>query len=716
MLMSNPHNIRPRTLEANTNSEVEGGTDMALRGRNSVPDYLNGWEARDHESQQQTRSQSILSKKVSEERSTSKGIDSARLGFQSTQAAAQASNAKKALESAHQPKETDKGQAVLRNVAFTEVGSLNGIHTVANSRKPSSDLDTIKSNIASSSLGDSLQSSVTRSLSAHGVASLTVPREASTLNAAVGGNTLRSSVISREQSYSPPPATSPSNESSTSKAMSRKCTNCGRTIFSAMELCTKCQSTPVDKELPSKSTTSGVSVLPSIDTKSHPTTDHSSPLPSQLERKSSLTLPPAVSPKRRRNEHFAEHDHIFVPSKRARQEYVPPKDSTVAIQKKGWTFPKAKGTAKKSASNVCHLTNLPPFTNVSVNPSDDVGEILGVDPPTDIPMKSTSTKDTGIQTVEQASVESYVKKAAADQDLLEKRLREASLEAVQNRTLEQQLKASRRQAVEAQRLIEESRQEKDVAQKAEKKLAERLAKLEIQRKKDVEEIQRLRNTIESRQLQNNYKAAVSGEHTLSRNKELAGKVAGFESLSPETHRYVLEAKGVIFESDSNSDSPSPELPTRTVKQQPRRPLWQRLEKSKDLFEVAPQYLQENVISNAFIEAKKREIALRPRRKQTFGRTLPVTKRVSGLDPHQQVDRQREERPMIVTVSRDMNVDSMDETNESGMAEFDIAFQDEVSMPKQAKPFMIEGQLAFRDGTTLREGRMTRAKDIFRVGP
>ena len=194
------------------------------------------------------------------------------------------------------------------------------------------------------------------------------------------------------------------------------------------------------------------------------------------------------------------------------------------------------------------------------------------------------------------------------------------------------------------------------------------------------------------------------------------------------HRQQLEASGVVFDSDSDSDS-LPEVPPPKSRPLRRDALWQRPKQSLDLFEVAPQYHQDRRFFDA--EAKKAEIRSRPRRKATFGKVLAASRPERGDYVHHEIHRGMS--PTLVKVPQDD--DEEDEENDDETRHED-ASGERMSGPGQVRgerllqmplkdfwglpdnpiaTLATDGQLAYRDGTRNAAGKLSRAKQIFKVG-
>jgi hypothetical protein len=170
----------------------------------------------------------------------------------------------------------------------------------------------------------------------------------------------------------------------------------------------------------------------------------------------------------------------------------------------------------------------------------------------------------------------------------------------------------------------------------------------------------------------------------------------------------MKARGILFESDSDSDD-GPEVPPPAPFKPPKDPLWRPLKSSRDLFEVAPQYQQENLFFD--LEAKKREIASRPSRKQTFGKVLALCDRERGtVNVHRDVHRGLPPR-MVRTRVMDMTED-MDPFRELvPTKEVEMSLEEFLGVPENALLCTTTtGQLAYRDAVFDQWGKLRRVPD------
>lgn len=170
----------------------------------------------------------------------------------------------------------------------------------------------------------------------------------------------------------------------------------------------------------------------------------------------------------------------------------------------------------------------------------------------------------------------------------------------------------------------------------------------------------------------------------------------------------MKGRGIVFESDDESDD-GPEVPPPTPFKPPQDPLWHPPKSSRDLFEVSPQYQQENLFFDA--EAKKKEIAARPSRKQTFGRILALSDRRRGTTKvHREVDRclpPRMVRTRVVDGSGGW--DPFNEIEQT--KEVEMTSEEFFGVPENAL-FCVTTtqQLAYRDGALDRWGKLPRVPD------
>jgi hypothetical protein len=170
----------------------------------------------------------------------------------------------------------------------------------------------------------------------------------------------------------------------------------------------------------------------------------------------------------------------------------------------------------------------------------------------------------------------------------------------------------------------------------------------------------------------------------------------------------MKARGILFESDSDSDD-GPEVPPPTPFKPPKDPLWRPLKSSRDLFEVAPQYQQENLFFD--LEAKRREIASRPSRKQTFGKVLALCDRERGTaNVHRDVHRSlppRMVRTRVVDTTEDI-----DPFRESAPTkEVEMSLEEFLGVPENALLCTTTtGQLAYRDAVPDQWGKLRRVPD------
>ena len=692
--------------------------------KRSLPEYLDGWGAKDHDSQSKSRSPSIPSRKGSEEVTTA-ATPRQWPDVRSHQAGAMNSGRKQASHTIAPSLGTPLiSQPQSADVAAVSEPPALRILTQPNRANPNNGLTTSACSDSSTLFDvDGLERSRTKTSTTQDVhdsplAQSSMGQPQMRFRPPGSGN-VPDPAPSREQSYSPPPVISPGNGKSSLSMTTRKCTKCNKTIMSRSDICSKCQVAlaPVNRSSLDRKDWS-IPPSPSNNSQSRSPTNSASLVPGHPSSQSNVaTAYPSESPRKRRQVlDGMANDHIFAPSKKARLEYVPPKDKSAGQAQKPVSNAKAKAVAKKSANNTgpSHRVSLARLTTFpNVHSADSIGSLPST------PDMTKQPKDATTQTVTERADASQAGKDTVSQALLEDKAEEAAHQVARANDLEQKLEQARKREQQARTLTNHLQQAKEDAEDAERTSKKRIEKLEAQRKADQREIERLHNISTSKVQAPSRGPQVVSKATSPSNKDCqpaAIQPTQDAPISAEEHKRALEVRGVIFESDSDDES-SPDLPKRTYKQPPRDPLWQRPKISKDLFEVAPKYLQENSVSDAFLEAKKREIAARPSRKQTFGKTLGLKVADRQLDRHQTVNRRLEERMMKISILEESNEGSSDEHIDMERT-LERSYEEVIGMPKEATPFVHKdkGQLAFRDGTTLRDGRVTRAKDVFLVGP
>lgn len=197
---------------------------------------------------------------------------------------------------------------------------------------------------------------------------------------------------------------------------------------------------------------------------------------------------------------------------------------------------------------------------------------------------------------------------------------------------------------------------------------------------------------------------------------------GKESIAgpDDPHRQQLESQGVVFESDSDSDS-WPEVPPSRPKPPLRDPFRLRSKNSLNLFEVAPEYL----LDSSFFDygAKKTEIRSRPRRKATFGKLLSSSRQERGFNAHDEISGNMSLGAILVPVpSGEEDIDHEgdaimpDAERPEGERLQEVSLRDFFGLPDDPIPIMdSDGQLAYRDGVRHADGHLPRAKQIFKVG-
>jgi len=167
----------------------------------------------------------------------------------------------------------------------------------------------------------------------------------------------------------------------------------------------------------------------------------------------------------------------------------------------------------------------------------------------------------------------------------------------------------------------------------------------------------------------------------------------------------LKEKGVIFEEDSSSDS-DVETPAPQIALLSTYPLSRPPQSSKDLFAIAPHLHPDYPVFD--IEAKRREIANRPPRKQRR-HNMSYLRQERGENVHQEVKRTFPIR--LVKVSSG----EISELQDSLAPEVEMTFSEFIGAP--ANPMAIltkDKDLAFRDGTRDLKGKLPRARKKFIV--
>lgn len=178
----------------------------------------------------------------------------------------------------------------------------------------------------------------------------------------------------------------------------------------------------------------------------------------------------------------------------------------------------------------------------------------------------------------------------------------------------------------------------------------------------------------------------------------------------------LVARGVEF--DSEDDSSDVEVPLSKPHRLPTDPLWRGASSSRNLFEIAPHYQQENLFFDT--EAKKKEIAARPRKKQMFKRILPLSNHECGsAGMHRELDRCLSPRFVRVRVPDNLETDPQQRFEDQlggdsteRHTEVEMTFEEFIGAPENAllcKTTMTD-QLAYRDGTLDSRGKLARVTD------
>lgn len=185
-------------------------------------------------------------------------------------------------------------------------------------------------------------------------------------------------------------------------------------------------------------------------------------------------------------------------------------------------------------------------------------------------------------------------------------------------------------------------------------------------------------------------------------------------VSMDDHIEQMKAEGVQFEEDSDSESGCPQN-VDVSRRENREISCQYQRCSSRLTQFSPGYF----LSSFDREAKISEIAARPRRKKTFKRVLPL--RHSGREntPTQRAFEVRDEAKLKFTSThceanrKDSGVDYMEEEEE--LVEDYGTWSEFVGIPKVFVPTLTtEKELAFRDGLRDANGRLPRAREVFKV--
>lgn len=138
----------------------------------------------------------------------------------------------------------------------------------------------------------------------------------------------------------------------------------------------------------------------------------------------------------------------------------------------------------------------------------------------------------------------------------------------------------------------------------------------------------------------------------------------------------------------------------------------------NLFDAAPELLPEHIFFD--VEAKKKEIEKRPSRKQTFGRRLTHIRRERGQYPHREIYRHsakpceiyrdaticltEEPTGTIPAKRRELQDlgpgEVIDEKvrGSKGEEKGPMSLEEMMGVPRNAIPCLVEGQLAYREGT------------------
>lgn len=173
----------------------------------------------------------------------------------------------------------------------------------------------------------------------------------------------------------------------------------------------------------------------------------------------------------------------------------------------------------------------------------------------------------------------------------------------------------------------------------------------------------------------------------------------------------MKAEGVQFEEDSDSDSCDTQ--PIDVTKQGIGPTSCRQQSCSGLTEIFPGYFSTHFDR----EAKLAEIAARPRRKKTFKRVLPLWHSGRECAPPQQAFDVLDETILSFTTLRrkaNRGGPGTDDAEEDIAEDFGT-WSEFIGMPKTLVPTLTkEKELAFRDAIRDANGRLPRAREIFKV--
>jgi len=187
--------------------------------------------------------------------------------------------------------------------------------------------------------------------------------------------------------------------------------------------------------------------------------------------------------------------------------------------------------------------------------------------------------------------------------------------------------------------------------------------------------------------------------------------------TPEDERRAmdeLQERGVMFESDSDSDSPFEEQPARAHQTRRVDPLWQPTT-SLDLFEIAPSLnpARESTTVSYFPRGR----GVKPPKKHVWKNLLAYQcreRRIKLGNPHWEVDRKLSPRIVTAVIEQEVDDDRAQTPNPLAIREVEkktveMSFPEFLGMPRE--PVVCYGkskkELAFRDR------KNDRDKDFFR---
>lgn len=142
---------------------------------------------------------------------------------------------------------------------------------------------------------------------------------------------------------------------------------------------------------------------------------------------------------------------------------------------------------------------------------------------------------------------------------------------------------------------------------------------------------------------------------------------------------------------------------------------------KPFFDEYPEYRQENFISK---EDRVAEIGKRPTRKQLFGKPAaysrlkaakPIESETSYLPPAMRGTVSPEKRQRAIVDALPTDAYGWEEPGHGISPKECMSLEEFFGLPSNPIPIVSEGQLAFRDGTRTDDGRLPRARVVYKVG-